>query len=122
MRALTFDMSSTSGAAFDGADGKPLFSTHKDRMPMDGDFGPMFGRKARWARDLIALQRPDRIGVEAPWIPIPRSGDDSTETAKTAGPEVVFMLCGLVAVIMTVADAHAIPCKRRVQRDRKSVV
>lgn len=119
MRILACDLSSTSGFAWDGPNGRPQFSTLKGRMPQgpEPDFGPLFGALAQRLRDLIAWMgkdgKPDIIACEAPWIPIPRSGDDSTKTAQTAGPDVVFMLCGMAAVAWTVAHAHGIPFRRR---------
>jgi hypothetical protein len=115
MRVLAFDLSSKSGAAFDGSDGKPQFSTHKDRMPEDDDFGPMFGRHAQWMRDLIAFQRPEVIAVESPWIPLgdrPKDEDGNAKGRPTSIP-IVLMLIGLWAVATTVANAHGIPCRRR---------
>jgi Holliday junction resolvasome RuvABC endonuclease subunit len=113
MRVLALDLSSTSGAAFDGVDGKPQFSTHKGRMPDDDDFGAFFGALAKWVRDLIAFQRPDLIAIEAPFVPLGNTG-------RPTSPRIVYALVGLAAVAETVANAHSIPtCKPAVASVRK---
>lgn len=116
-KVLALDLSTTCGAAFDGPNGKPQFSTNKGRMPEDSrNFGPLFCAHAQWMRDLIALQRPDVISVESPWVPLGnRKLDENGDPVGGRPTSIPIVLCliGLWAVATTVAQAHGIPCNRR---------
>lgn len=95
-----FDLSSTSGAAFDAPDGqRPVLATYVGRVLVPGEFGPLFTGFRRWMIDLIVLHKPTHIGVEAPWIP---SGN--RKPSRFTAPDVMYMLISLAGIANQVAD------------------
>lgn len=113
MRVLALDLSTTSGAAFDGPSGRPLFSTLKGSMPDDDDFGPLFAKFRAWLCDLIAVQRPDAIVIEAPWIPLGNTG-------RPTSVPIVYMLVSLAGIAEECTKTHEIDCfKEAVDTVRK---
>lgn len=92
MIILAIDTGSTSGAAWDGADGIPRFSTwHGNRWSAPGEFGPRLVKFEEWLLDLIAVVSPDRIVLEAPLV---ARGSNIVTNADTV--RLLYSLAGLV--------------------------
>lgn len=106
-RVLALDIATTSGAAFDGPEGVPAFSTHKGKVHTPGDFGAMATGFRGWINDLITVQTPDHLVFEAPWF---ASGPSST--SRFTSPDVVTILVGLAFLAEQIAHERAVPCSK----------
>lgn len=104
MRVLAIDCGTTSGAAFDGVDGRPVAQTWRGAAhALDPDeFGPRYTAFRQWIEDLINVARPDLIAFEAPLV---------LHGSRTmTNPNTARVLLGLAAIAEQVADAYGIRC------------
>jgi len=102
VRVLALDIATTSGAAFDGPGDKPVFATLKTSI--DGEvFGPAYSKFRAWVLDLLAVNSPDLLVIEAPWVP---SGSRApSHPTSTVIPRV---LLGLAAIAEQVAEERRV--------------
>ena len=93
---LAADVATVTGVAFDGPNGRPLGATY--RVPTGGhDLGAAGLAFSGWLYDLISLQEPELLAVEAPIL------------GKSGGK--VFtseLLIGLAFMAAVVAKSHGI--------------
>lgn len=95
MIVLAIDTGTTSGAAFDGTDGAPRFSTWRgNEWAAPGEFGARLVKFEEWLLDLIAVASPDAIAFEAPLVVGGSSGTTRPTNADTV--RLLFALAGLV--------------------------
>ena len=104
-RVLALDIAAkASGAAFDGAEGRPAFATLRQRIEGD-EFGPIGTKFRTWMLDLIAVCRPEQIALEAPWVP---SGNRAP--SHPTAVRVPRLLLGLAFLAEQIADECSIRC------------
>lgn len=100
-RILAIDCGTTSGAAFDNSEGRPVFVTwYGNRWSAPGEFGARLHEFDVWVSDLITLNKPDAIAFEAPLVAVGGNVKTNHDTVR--------FLYGLAAEVERIAYANSI--------------
>ena len=102
VRVIALDLSTVSGAAFDGPrDGAPLFATCTGVKRTGDVFGPTYVQFRDWLVDLIVVHRPTHLVFEAPWAPT-----GARAPSRYTNVDVVMVLFGLAGIAEEVGARH----------------